>query len=98
MIGPAGHGNDEWREIRNVETPPDRRGSPFYMEAECACILANIGWQVIVERGNALGVPWNVHYENVNYAVPEVVTDQPMTYEYFKACVEFQEEWKRKHL
>lgn len=43
LIGPAGHGNAEWRELEAVVTPQDRRANPFYMEAEAQCVIARHG-------------------------------------------------------
>lgn len=77
LIGPAGHGTKDWRELEAVATPDARRSNPFYMEAEAQCVIAR----------HQLTLP----PQSVAYVVPGVSKHvQTFTPEFFKAYDELR--------
>lgn len=95
LIGPKGHDCPAYRELEEVATPVDRQGNPFYMEGEAACVMNRHGLQKSFDRKESRE-GW-VYYANIFYAVPDVVTSQPMTPEYFDAFEKFRTSYIKQH-
>ena len=77
LIGPAGHGTKDWRELEAVATPEARRSNPFYMEAEAQCVIT---------RHSLTLEP-----QAIAYAVPGVSKDvKTFSPEFFKAYDELR--------
>lgn len=97
-IGPSGHGGSEWHELEYVATPHDRQGSPFYMEAEAACVMVRhhlkVGYD---EHDKAVQV---IYWRNVSYAVPGVTENKhPLfTPDYLKAFDAWREDYLTKNV
>lgn len=68
VIGPHSSGDKNWRELAPVATPRERYNNPFYMEAECACVMNLHEIDVNYDSRNKNSEA--VHYTNINYEVP----------------------------
>jgi hypothetical protein len=95
LIGPEGYGNDDYIELEFVATPAKRWVNPFYMEAECACVMERHHLITVYERKEVR--PHCIYYGKISFQVPDIETDMEFDYDFIRAYHTFRDNWIKQH-